>query len=95
MILEFLKDTLDGKRWEQLCDGCYRDRFQDYHYTKVPSNYQGDAGIEGFTRSGIVYQCYCPEKEYTDNELYNAQRDKVTKDIGKLIDKSNKKNWWH
>lgn len=90
MILEFLKDTLDGKRWEQLCDGCYRDRFQDYHYTKVPSNYQGDAGIEGFTRSGIVYQCYCPEKEYTDNELYNALREKVTKDIGKLIDKSNK-----
>ncbi|MBC1489938.1 hypothetical protein HCJ52_12435 [Listeria sp. FSL L7-1485] len=91
MILEFLKDTLDGKSWEQLCDGCYRDRFQDVHYTKVPPNYQGDAGIEGFTRSGIVYQCYCPEKEYTDNELYEAQRDKVTKDIGKLIDKSNAK----
>jgi len=91
MILDFLKDTLDGKRWEKLCDSCYRDRYQEKHYTKVPPNYQGDAGIEGFTRSGVVYQCYCPEKEYTDNELYDAQRSKVSKDIGKLIDKSNAK----
>ncbi|WP_066025770.1 hypothetical protein [Enterococcus mundtii] len=91
MILDFFKDTLDGKSWERLCDGCYRDRFQDHHYTKVPPNYQGDAGIEGFTRTGIVYQCYCPEKEYTDNELYTAQRNKVTKDIEKLIDEKNAK----
>lgn len=84
MILDFLKDTLDGKNWEKLCDGCYRDRFQNENYTKVPSNYEGDAGIEGFTHSGIVYQCYCPEKDYTDNELYIALRKKVTKDIAKL-----------
>ena len=87
MILDFLKDTLDGKTWERLCDGCYRDRYQDVNYTKVPSNHQGDAGIEGFTHSGIVYQCYCPEKEYTDNELYEALRKKVTTDIGKLTSK--------
>lgn len=91
MILDFLKDTLDGKRWEELCDSCYKDRYQEKHHTKVPSNYQGDAGIEGFTRSGVVYQCYCPEKEYTDNELYEAQRSKVSRDIGKLIDEANAK----
>lgn len=92
MILDFLKDTLDGKSWEKLCDGCYRDRFQNENYTKVPSNYEGDAGIEGFTHSGIVYQCYCPEKDYTDNELYNALRKKVTTDIAKLTNIKYAKN---
>lgn len=92
MILDFYKDKLDGKSWEKLCDACYRDRYQENHYTKVPSNHSGDAGIEGFTYSGVVYQCYCPEKEYTDNELYEALRDKVTRDVGKLIDKKNSKN---
>lgn len=89
MILDFLKDTIDGKRWEFLCDGCYRDRYQEFHYQKIPSNFGGDSGIEGFTYSGVVYQCYCPEKEYNDNELYEAQRNKVTKDIDKLIDAKN------
>lgn len=95
MILNVIRDTLDdaldGKSWEKLCDGCYRDRYQSHNYTKVPSNFRGDGGIEGFTHSGVVYQCYCPEKEYSDNELYEAQRDKVTTDINKLIDLDNAK----
>lgn len=39
-----------------------------------------------FTTSSIVFQCYFPERLYSDDELYNHQRDKVTKDINKLID---------
>lgn len=91
MILNFIRDNLDGDTWEKWCDDCYRDRYQSDNFTKIPASHSGDAGIEGFTMSGVVYQCYCPEKNYTDNELYEHLRDKVTRDIGKLICKDNAK----
>lgn len=91
MILDFIRDNLDGDTWEQWCDNCYRDRYQEQHYIKVPANFLGDAGIEGYTLSGVAYQCYCPERNYNDEELYAHLRDKVTRDIGKLINKENAK----
>lgn len=87
MILDFIRDNLSGDTWEKWCDDIYRDKYQDYNFIKIPSSHQGDAGIEGFTNNGIVYQCYCPEKNYTDDQLYEHLRNKVTKDINKLVDK--------
>lgn len=91
MILDFFKDELNGDTWEELCQSCYRIKYQDQHYTEIPASYRGDAGIEGFTRNGIVNQCYCTEKAFSDDDLYNHQRDKMTTDIGKLIDLDYKK----
>lgn len=91
MILDFFKDELNGDTWEELCQSCYRIKYQDQHYTEIPASYRGDAGIEGFTRNGIVNQCYCTEKAFSDDDLYNHQRDKMTTDIGKLIDQDYKK----
>lgn len=91
MILDFIRDNLDGQSWEKWCDDCYRDRYQDQNFIKIPAEYLGDAGIEGFTLSGVAYQCYCPEKDYSDEELHNHLRDKVTKDIAKLINPQNAK----
>ena len=85
MILDFIRDNLNGDTWENWCDACYRDRYQGDHFVKVPADHKGDAGIEGFTLSGVVYQCYCPDKNYTVNELYEHLRDKVTTDIAKLV----------
>lgn len=85
MILDFINGPLDGDEWEKLCDSCYRMRYQEQHYQKVQAVLGGDGGIEGFTKNGIVYQCYCPEREYNDNELYDHLRDKMTKDIAKLV----------
>ncbi|WP_246359092.1 glycoside hydrolase family 2 TIM barrel-domain containing protein [Paenibacillus phytorum] len=84
MILEFIDGPLDGDSWEKLCNSCYRIKYQDEHFTEIPAVHGGDAGIEGFTRAGRVYQCYCPEREYSDDELYDHLRDKMTKDINKL-----------
>lgn len=89
MVLDFIRDNLNGDTWEKWCDECYRDRYQSDHFIKVPADHKGDAGIEGFTLSGIVYQCYCPEKDYTVNELYDHLRNKVTTDIAKLINTEN------
>ncbi len=91
MILDFIRDNLDGDSWEKWCDACYRDRYQQQHFIKIPASHLGDAGIEGYTLSGIAYQCYCPERNYSDEELHSHLRDKVTKDIGKFIDKDNAK----
>jgi hypothetical protein len=44
----------------------------------------GDYGIEGWTVNGHAFQCYCPEKDYTQDELYEALRRKITADIPKL-----------
>ena len=91
MILDFFEGKLDGDAWEDLCQSCYRIKYQEQHYTEIPATQGGDAGIEGFTRTGIVNQCYYPEREYSDDELYNHQRDKMTADIGKLLKDKYKK----
>lgn len=91
MILDFFEGKLDGDSWEELCQSCYRIRYREEHYTEIPAAYRGDAGIEGFTLDGVVNQCYYPEKDYTDDDLYVHQRDKMTTDISKLLNPVYKK----
>lgn len=83
-INSFIEGYMSGNAWEDLCVQCYRIRYQKDNYTAIPAVQWGDAGIEGFTNKGIVHQCYCPERDYSDNELYDHQRDKLTADIEKL-----------
>jgi hypothetical protein len=79
---------MDGNDWERYCDRLLRIRYQDYQ--RVPARFGGDYGIEGFTFSGITFQCYCPEGDPEGKDLYEKQRDKITADIGKLIKNANK-----
>jgi hypothetical protein len=83
--MDIIDSNLDGDSWEKWCDSCYRQRYQDEKFQKVPAIQGGDAGIEGFTKTGLVYQCYCPERNYDDKTLYEKLRDKMTKDIDKLL----------
>lgn len=91
MILDYFQGKLDGDSWENICQSCYRMRYKDVHYTEIPAVQGGDGGIEGFTQSGVVNQCYCAEREYSENELYIHQRDKMTRDIKKLLSSDYKK----
>ena len=84
-VLYFIEGYMNGNAWEELCVMCYRMRYQDDHYTPISAAQGGDGGIEGFTQSGVVHQCYCPEKNYSDEDNYTRLRDKMTKDIGKLL----------
>ncbi len=83
-IMNFIEGYMDGNSWEELCVKCYRIRYQNDNYVEIPAAHGGDAGIEGFTNNGIVHQCYCPERTYSDNDLYEHQRKKLTADIDKL-----------
>ena len=84
-IMTFIEGYMSGDAWEELCVSCYRLKYQTQNYTAIPAVHGGDAGIEGFTCNGIVHQCYCPEREYDDKELYEHQRNKLTADIEKLM----------
>ena len=84
-LLDIIEPNLDGNVWEDICVKCYRLRYESQNYTPIPAVSGGDAGIEGFTKTGIVHQCYCPERQYSDHELYEAQRDKLSADIKKLL----------
>lgn len=75
----------EREKWEKFCQCCLKIRYRDDGYQSVPSAYGGDLGIEGFTRSGLVFQCYCPDEDYEFEKLFEHHRDKITKDLKKLI----------
>jgi len=76
--------SFNGDSWEDFCQLCFKLKYADDGYQEMPA-WQGDLGIEGFTRTGMVFQCYCPDMEYNPDKLYEEQRDKITTDLGKLI----------
>lgn len=80
----------DGDEWEDFCQSCLKIKHQQHNFKSVPADSGGDYGLDGFNTIGDAYQCYCPEKEYTDKELYEHQRDKVTNDIQKLFNYQDK-----
>lgn len=75
--------NFDGDRWEKICQIVFKKRYENEVYFEIVAS-PGDNGIEGFTRTGKAFQCYCPDEHYTQNELYKKQRDKITKDLKKL-----------
>ncbi|MEO4005275.1 hypothetical protein [Flavobacterium sp. CAU 1735] len=75
--------TFDGDKWESISQICFKQNFREEGYQEVKAT-PGDYGIEGFTRTGKIFQCYCPDESYSSAELYAKQRDKITKDLTKL-----------
>jgi len=76
--------NFNGDSWEDFCQLCFKLKYENDGYQEMPA-WQGDLGIEGFTRSGVLFQCYCPDTEYNPDKLYEVQRDKITTDLGKLV----------
>lgn len=76
--------NFDGNSWESFCQVCFKMKYEVDGYQEMPA-WQGDLGIEGFTRNGVLFQCYCPNEEYTPDKLYEEQRDKITTDLKKLV----------
>lgn len=72
-----------GDEWQRYCRELLAAR-HGAHYQPVPDTVAGDWGIEGYTSSGTVYQCYAPEEPLTTGQLYEKHRDKMTADLRKL-----------
>ncbi len=74
----------EGKEWENYCMAILRlyHGAQDFHI--VPDRHGGDLGLEAFTQDGCAYQCYAALEPLSTADLYDSQRNKLTKDLGKL-----------
>lgn len=77
--------ALDGKDWQEHCLRLLELRY-GAGLQRVPDARLGDRGIEAFTRSdGQLYQCYAAEEPVEADELYERQRNKLTRELAKLI----------
>lgn len=75
--------VFDGDKWEDICESCFYKKYNNEVYLKIKAT-PGDNGIEGFTRTGRAFQCYCPKEHYNTDKLYENHRDKISKDLTKL-----------
>ena len=73
-----------GEEWQALCDKALHLKFNDEGYQKVADTSNGDCGIEGFTRTGKVFQCYFPEGNYNTATLTKKTQDKINRDINDI-----------
>lgn len=82
--------VFDGRSWENLCQLVFKRKYGAEGYQQIPAT-PGDYGLEGFTSiSGLGFQCYCPERQYSRREMYEKQRNKISMDLTKL--KTNSKD---
>ncbi|MEU1435001.1 hypothetical protein ABZ438_12990 [Streptomyces sp. NPDC005786] len=79
---------LSGAEWQDLCTRVLRMQ-HGADLVPVPDK-GGDHGLEAYTLSGHLFQCYSPEEPLSNQKRYEKQRDKTTKDIGKFIDNADK-----
>lgn len=77
---------LSGDEWERWANKLLTYHYGPTEYQKVPANHKGDAGIEGFTFvDGHAYQAYGCEEPVATQKRFEAQRKKMSTDIGKFI----------
>ncbi|MFF4727615.1 hypothetical protein ACFY3M_20110 [Streptomyces mirabilis] len=79
---------LSGAEWQGLCTQVLR-MHHGADLVPVPDK-GGDHGLEAYTLTGHVFQCYSPEEPLTMQKRYQKQRDKTTEDVGKFINNAAK-----
>nr|WSX77815.1 hypothetical protein OH826_30635 [Streptomyces sp. NBC_00899] len=79
---------LNGTEWQDLCTRVLRVQ-HGTDLVVVPDK-GGDSGLEAYTLSGHLFQCYSPQEPLPTQKRYEKQREKATKDVGKFIDNSDK-----
>ncbi|MBE0359399.1 MULTISPECIES: hypothetical protein [Pseudoalteromonas] len=72
------------KDWENYFKDIVRLHYLPANYRDVPDKHIGDFGIECFSLSGHVFQCYLPEQTSDVKKLVEAQRKKINADIKKF-----------
>ncbi|WP_259666027.1 hypothetical protein [Rhizobium lentis] len=71
--------------WEIFALGLLRCRHGALNIHKVPAKDQGDLGIDYYcNRDSVAYQCYAVEEPVGVAQRAKKQKDKITKDLGKL-----------
>ena len=73
-----------GREWQDYCLMLLHKRYADHSLQEVPDRHLGDLGIEAFSLDGCAFQCYAALEPLSTQDLYEAQRDKLTADLSKL-----------
>lgn len=73
-----------GTEWQDYCILLLRKRYDDHTFQEIPDRHNGDLGLEAFAHDGCGFQCYAAEEPLSTKDLYEAQRNKLTEDLGKL-----------
>lgn len=74
-----------GTSWQEWIERLLRLKYGHARYQSVPDAHKGDLGIEGYSLDGCAYQCYAGKLDVGIKERYEAQRNKLTEDLAKLI----------
>jgi hypothetical protein len=75
--------NFNGNSWEEMFQVILKRKYMSVGYQRIKPS-PGDFGIEGYTKDGLTFQCYCPDMNMDNKTLYEKQRKKITDDINKL-----------
>jgi hypothetical protein len=73
-----------GDEWQAFALQLVQRRHGPENVQAVPDSVRGDAGIEFFTTSGCLYQCYAPEESSDVAKAASAMKAKAARDLLKL-----------
>jgi len=77
-------ENLAPKEWESFCEVMLRQHFSSKNFYPVPDQDGGDLGIEFYTATGTIFQCYYPEKGIEMKEYKKRVHKKINDDLKKL-----------
>ncbi|MCC4261628.1 hypothetical protein LL270_13320 [Pseudomonas aestusnigri] len=80
----------DPKVFENYFKDLIKLHYKPHNYRDVPDGQRGDFGVECYTLSGHVFQCYLPEQVSDIGKLAEAQRTKINDDTNKLHENAGK-----
>ncbi|TIS53201.1 MAG: hypothetical protein E5W91_32065 [Mesorhizobium sp.] len=74
----------EGDEWQAFALQLVQRRHGAENVQVVPDSVGGDAGLEFFTTSGCLYQCYAPEETSDVAKAASAMKAKARRDLPKL-----------
>jgi len=74
-----------GDEWQAFALQLVQRRHGAENVQVVPDSVRGDAGLEFFTTTGCLYQCYAPEETSDVAKAASAMKAKAGRDLPKLL----------
>jgi len=76
--------NLSRNDWEPFCEKMLRQHYGTKNFWKVPDEDGGDLGLEFYTITGTIFQCYYPEQGIVMKEYKKRIQKKINDDLKKL-----------
>lgn len=77
--------SISGDEWEDEVVTLLYRRYPAGDFLPVPADDEGDLGMDGVGRDGVVYQCYSPDEPLTLKSRTEKHQTKIYTDLNKLV----------